>query len=185
MNQIGSWTKKTFLLLLGKVEKNKYSEVETWYPKSRDGWSYYRLFENLTDNTLTWSQGQFTPNLGQKYFFLLNFTRILWLFWELGRALFDIPKGAVFCKNFVLSSIFGFPTVNWALKMDQNCKLWVCSIWTKIQNLEGFFKRCISLIERLPLVKISARTIFGVRAQNPQNGTISLMLNQYEKLWIF
>ena len=27
--------------------------------------------------------------------------------------------------------------------MDQNCKLWVRSIWAKIQKFEGFLKQCL------------------------------------------
>ena len=34
-------------LLLGKVENNKYPEVETWHQESIDRWSYYRLFGNF------------------------------------------------------------------------------------------------------------------------------------------
>ena len=47
MDPIGSWTKKTLLFFLCKVEKNKYPEAETWYPESKDGCSYYRLWENF------------------------------------------------------------------------------------------------------------------------------------------
>ena len=53
-------------------------------------------------------------------------------------------------------------------KIDQNCKSWVLSIGTKIQNFEGFFKRCIFLIGRLPLVKFPAilNKICGSKAQD-------------------
>ena len=52
--------------------------------------------------------------------------------------------------------------------MDQNCKLWVHSIYAKIQNFEGFFKHCICLIGRLPLVETSARlnNILGSKGPN-------------------
>ena len=78
--------------------------------------------------------------------------------------------------------------------MDQNCKLWVHSIWSKIQNFEGFLKHCVSLTGRLPLFKISAKSnnIYGSKGSKPspprsphsfsKKGTISWMLNQYEKL---
>ena len=42
-----SWTKKAYWFLLAKVKNDKYSKAETWHPKSIDGWSYYRLCENL------------------------------------------------------------------------------------------------------------------------------------------
>ena len=41
--------------------------------------------------------------------------------------------------------------------MDQNRKFWVCPIWAKMRNFEGFFKQCLSYW-RQPLVKISARS---------------------------
>ena len=58
--QIGPKQKKQWFLL-AKVENNKYSEAETWHPESIDGWSYYRLCENLW-----WSHD---PIWAQKIFF--------------------------------------------------------------------------------------------------------------------
>ena len=51
--------------------------------------------------------------------------------------------------------------------MEQNCKLWVPSIYSKIQDLEGFFKHYVFFYWTLPLVKVSARpsSVWGVRAQ--------------------
>ena len=60
--------------------------------------------------------GQFRPDLDpQKNFFLLNFTRILRLFWNLGLT-FDVLKDVVFAEILVFSNIFAFPAVNWVRK---------------------------------------------------------------------
>ena len=48
--------------------------------------------------------------------FLINFTRIMWFFWDLGLTFFDIPKNVVFPEMLVLSNIFGFLAVNLAPK---------------------------------------------------------------------
>ena len=68
-------------------------------------------------------------------------------------------------------------------KIDQTCKIWVRSIWAKIQNFEGVFKHCVCLIGWLTLVKILARSnnICGSKSPKPQKGGISWM-NQYESL---
>ena len=118
MGPTGSWTKKKQLLLLGKVENGKYPEAETWHPESIDRSSYYRRCENFwwPFGIALW--GQFRPNLGPYFFFffLLNFTRILWFFWDLGLTLFDIPTDAAFAEILIFSKIFGFPAVNGAPK---------------------------------------------------------------------
>ena len=73
----------------------------------------------ISDNPLMWTQGagtictQFGP---KKCLLLLNFTKIIRFFLDLGLKLFDIPKDVVFPEMLVLSSILGFPTVNWAPK---------------------------------------------------------------------
>ena len=73
-------------------------------------------YVRISDNTLMCPQGP-TYKFGAKIcLFLLNFTRILLFFWDLGLTLFDIPKDAVFPEILVLSNIFGFLAVNWALK---------------------------------------------------------------------
>ena len=50
--------------------------------------------------------------------------------------------------------------------MEQNGKLWMPSIYTKIQNSEGFFKQSF-YYWRIPLVKVSAglNNNWGVRTQ--------------------
>ena len=42
--------------------------------------------------------------------------------------------------------------------MDENCKLWVHYISAKIKQFEGFFKYCVYLIGRLPVIKVSVRS---------------------------
>ena len=81
---------------------------------------------------------EFIPNLSPKSLFLVNFTGIMWLFWDLGLMLFDISKDLFFPKILLFYNIFDFPAVSCS-QNGQNCKLCVCSIWVKIQNFEGFF----------------------------------------------
>ena len=125
-------------------------------------------------------------------FFLLNSTRILWYFWDVGLILFGIFRCS-FCINFGFEQFSWFSIGKLGTKIDQNCKLWVHFIWAKIQNFEGFFKRCVSLTGRLPLFKISAKSnnICGIKGSTPypyppfllsKKGAISWTLNQYEKL---
>ena len=73
-----------------------------------------------------------------------------------------------FLDKYWFQAIFWFSSVKLDAKMDQNCKLWVHSIWAKIQNFEGFFKHCVSLTGRLPLFKISAKlnNICGSKGSN-------------------
>ena len=130
---------KKWMLLPSKVENGKYPEDETWYPESLDEWSYYRLCENA------WWPFGVAPWGNFLGVFLLNFTRILWSSWDLGLMLFDIPKNVVFAEILVFSNVFGFRAVNWTPKMYQNCKLWVCTIWAKMQS-EGFFEDSVCLI---------------------------------------
>ena len=91
----------------------------------------------------TGSFGQFTPNLGSKNVFLLNFTRILWILWELGLTLLYISKDAVFAEILVLSNIFGFPAVNWVPK------------WTKTVNF-----RCVPFETKFKFKKDFSSTVF-------------------------
>ena len=66
------------------------------------------------------NRGQFRLNLDPpKCFFLFNFTRILYFFWDLVLTLFDIPKDVVFSNILVFSNIFGFPAVHWAPKRNK------------------------------------------------------------------
>ena len=111
--------------------------------------------------------GQVRPSLGPKISFWLNFTRIMWFFWELVLTLLIIPKVFSFCRNFGFWQYFWFYDGKLGLKMDQNCTFWVCSIWAKIQKFEGFFKRCVCLIGGYLWSNFQQdQTIFGgVRAQ--------------------
>ena len=49
-----------------------------------------------------------------------------------------------FLDKYWFQAIFWFSSVKLDAKMDQNCKLWVHSIWAKIQNLEGFFRKFLT-----------------------------------------
>ena len=111
--------------------------------------------------------GQVRPSLGPKISFWLNFTRIMWFFWELVLTLLIIPKVFSFCRNFGFWQYFWFYDGKLGLKMDQNCTFWVCSIWAKIQKFEGFFKHCVCLIGGYLWSNFQQdQTIFGgVRAQ--------------------
>ena len=66
-------------------------------------------YVRISDDTLAQSHGNnldpiWTPN----FFFLINFTRILWFFWDLALTLFDIPKDAVFAEILGLSKFLVF-----------------------------------------------------------------------------
>ena len=96
-------------------------------------------------------RGQFRPSLGPKKMFLLfNFTRILGFFWDLG-----------------LTQYLWFSSGTLSPKMELNCKLCVSSIYTKVQNFEGFFKHWDCLIGDYLWSKFQQDwAIFGkVRAQ--------------------
>ena len=73
-------------------------------------------YVRISDNPLMWPKGLIYKFGPKKCLFLLNFTRILGFSWDLGLILFDIPKDVVFPEILVLSNIFGFLAVNWALK---------------------------------------------------------------------
>ena len=111
------------------------------------------------------NRGQFRLNLDPpKCFFLFNFTRILYFFWDLILTLLDIPKDVVFSNILVFSNIFGFPAVHWAPKRN------------KTVNFGCFpfiLKDFSNTYWRLSLVKISARlnNIRGSKGpKNPKRG---------------
>ena len=58
--------------------------------------------------------GILNPIWAQKMFSYLNFTRILWFFWDLRLTLLIIRKDAVFAEILAFSNIFGFPVVKCA-----------------------------------------------------------------------
>ena len=103
MDSIESWT-KTVVVFSGY----------RWI-----GWSYYRLCKNFW--WLIISREQFRPNFDPQKDFLLNFTRILSFFWDLGVLVFDVPKNIVFAEILVCGNIFGFSSGKLGPKMDQNC----------------------------------------------------------------
>ena len=62
-------------------------------------------YVRISDNPLMWPKGVIYKFGPRKCLFLLNFTRIMCFFWELGLTLFDIPKDVVFQK-FLFLAIF-------------------------------------------------------------------------------
>ena len=118
-------------------------------------------------------RGQFVlKNLFIYFFYLLNFTRILWFFWDLRLTLFDIPKDVVLAEILVLSNIFGFPVVNWAPKWTKTVNFGCVSFEPKFKILKDFSNTAFALLEDYLCSKCQQDlTIFGgVRAQNPQKG---------------
>ena len=104
-------------------------------------------YVRISDGPFVWPQGEIYIQFGpKKWGFLLNFTKILWFFWDLGLKLFDIPNNVVFAEILGFSSIFGFPVVNWTPKCFMTVKFWVCPIWAKMQNSEEFLKYSVCLI---------------------------------------
>ena len=82
---------KNVVFFLSKVENNKYPEAETWHPESITGRSYIVGYMRISDDPLAQPHG---GNLGPicppppiPPLFKLNFTRILWFSWDLGRYL--------------------------------------------------------------------------------------------------
>ena len=149
--------KKTLLFFLSKVETNKHPETKTW-----------------GGNFLTWAQKS-------------NFARILWFFWSLGLILFDTFKDAVFPETLVLSNNFGFPEVNWVPKWTRTVKFGCIPFETKFKISKDFSNTVFVFLEDYLCSKSQQhRTIFGgVRPKSTQKGTISLLLNQYQKPWKF
>ena len=82
--KMGPEPKKTLSFLLAKVKNGKYPKAETWYPNSIDGWSYYRLCENLW--MTFWAMVAISTQ--QKKFFglifqeLCDFSRAIWKSWH-------------------------------------------------------------------------------------------------------
>ena len=98
------------------------------------GWSYYRLCENFWWLIIV-SREQYWP---QKCFFLLSFTRILSVLWDLGVLGFDIPQKFQFLAMFLV-----FPVVNWDPK------------WTKIVNFG-----CVALEPKYKISADLSNTVF-------------------------
>ena len=121
---------------------------------------------------------QFMSNFGRKrFFFLFNFTRIMWFFWDLRLMLSDTPKG----------NIFGFLAVHWVPNWTKTVNFGRISFESKCKILKDF-SNTVYLIRYYLWTKLQkVETIFwGVRAQKKkQKGIISWMLNQYKKIWKF
>ena len=79
--------------------------------------------------------------------FLVNFARILLFFWDLGLTSFDIPKNAVFPEILVLSSVFGFPAVNWTPKWTKTVNFVSVPFESKFKLLKDFSNNVFALLE--------------------------------------
>ena len=93
--------------------------------------------------------GNLDPIWGPIFFFLLNFTRILWYFWDLRLALFDIPKDVVFPELLVFSNIFGFPAVDWAQKWTKTVIFQCVPFEPNFKILKNFSNNELVLLDYL------------------------------------
>ena len=126
-------------------------------------------YVRISDNPLMWPQGPIYKFGPKKCLFLLNFTRILWFFWDLGLTLFDIPKDAVFPEILVLSNTFGFQVVNWALKCTKTANFGCILFEPKFKILKASNTAFDLLEEYFWLKSQQYRTIFGrVRPKIPK-----------------
>ena len=106
---------------------------------------YLRIFDNPFAQPQGGIQTHFRPQ--ENVSFLFNFTRILSFFWDLGLALFDIPKDVVFAEILGFSNIFGFPVVNWATKWNKTVNFRCLPFILKFKFLEDFLNTVFSLLE--------------------------------------
>ena len=127
---------KKQLFLLVKIENSKYPEAETWHQESIDG---RYLLMRIPDDALAQPHGGNLDPIWLPYFFLLNFTRFLWFFWDLAPTLFDIPKGTVLA-NILISSKFLVFQQYIGSQNGQNHKLSVRSIWVKFSKFWRIFQ---------------------------------------------
>ena len=99
---------KNVVLLLGKVENDKYTK--NWNLASRTCGGMFLLKTMWELLIILWRshRGQFKPSLSPKKCFLFNFTRILWCFWDLEITLFYIPKDVAFAEFLFFSNILVF-----------------------------------------------------------------------------
>ena len=164
---MGSWTKKKLLFLLGKVETNKYSEAETWHR-----WMVLLL---AIWEFLDVAQGVIYK-FEHKNLILQEFCYFL----GPGGLYYLILLRCFFPETLVLVNIFGFPAVNWVPK------------WTKNSKFRRIFQTlCFPCWKTTSGQNISKTEQYfgGVRTTPPpshpplKKGTISWLLNQYEKLF--
>ena len=120
---------------------------------------------------------QFRPNLCPKKFLLLNFTRILWFFWDLGITLFDIYEDSVFAEIFILGKFFGFPGETWTPKWTKTVNFGCFSLESKFKILKNF-----SIFQTI----FQDQTIFGgVRVQIAPAPPFSPKKGPFHGCWIF
>ena len=128
----------------------------------------------ISDNPLTRPQKPFYTQFGlKKYLFLLNFSSIMWFFWDLWLPLFDIAKNVVFPENLVISSIFGFLGVNWVPKWTKTVNFRCVPIDSKFKLLKDFSNTVLVLLEEYLWSKFQQDwTIFGkVRPNTTKKGS--------------
>ena len=97
--------------------------------------------------------------------------------------LFDTPKDVVFPEASALSNISGYTAVNWVPKWSKTVNFGCILFGPKFKISKDFSNTLFVLLEDCLCAKSQQdRTIFeGVRAKIPPKGTISWLLNHYEK----
>ena len=71
----------------------------------------------------------------------------MWLFWEVGLTLFDIPKDVVFVEILFFNNIFGCPEVNLAQKWKQSVYFGCLPFKLVFQILKGFSSNVFTLLD--------------------------------------
>ena len=142
----------------------------------------YRLCENLC-----WPFGGGGGQGPKKWFFSINYIRIMWFIWDLGLVLCDSPKDVVSREILIFGNILCFPGVNWA------------QIWTKTVNF-GYvpfplkdisFKDCLYSVIGLsystsgPNFSKIAPYLGEKGLKNPPKWAILWMLHRHKTIWNF
>ena len=126
----------------------------------------------IPDNPLTRPLGGICTQFLSKKMFLLNFTRIMWFFWDLGLTLFDIAKDVVLPEILGSSNSFGFPLVNWFPKWTKTVKLGCVPFDSKFKLLKDFSNTVFVLLEDYLWLKFQQDWIIfrGVRPKTSKKG---------------
>ena len=100
-----------------------------------------------------------------KWFFFINFIRILWFIWDLVLVLFNSHKDITSGKILAFGNILGFPGINWAQKWTKTLR----PVSPETLNFERLFKFYFCLVRDYLRSKFHQTcAIFrGERAQNP------------------
>ena len=128
-----------------------------------------------------------------KWFFFINFIRILWFIWDLVLVLFNSHKDITSGKILAFGNILGFPGINWAQKWTKTLR----PVSPETLNFERLFKFYFCLVRDYLRSKFHQTcAIFrGERAQNPpppsppppnpKRRVVSWMLHRHENIWTF